>query len=185
MKSFDFIKNKKHLRRYLVYSTITLIILLLVILSFDMLKSFIITIALVAIASVSKLYKRFLGYSVGFELVTFATIILLFTHNVLVALLLSMLMLAISTLLAGRISQAMVVQAAIYLIIGLLSLFMQSLEISIAAKILVILYNILLHAVTFLLLRYPIHSSILNFVVNVVTNFILIDLFAAWLHSNI
>ncbi|MFT4304193.1 MAG: hypothetical protein ACMXYG_06525 [Candidatus Woesearchaeota archaeon] len=177
-------KSKK-IKKYLYYLAFFIILILLFILAFDLLKSVIITILLVIIASLSKIYKRFIGYSIGFELVTFCTIIFLFSHNLLVAFLLSMLMLITSSLISGKISQTLPLQGAIYLVLLSISLFLRDLEITLAAKILVVFYNIILHSISLFFFRYPIHSSILNFTINIASNFILIDLLAVLIVSHI
>jgi len=176
-------KNKKvtsQLKRIMIF----LIILAFLLIFFKQFMSFIITIALVVIASLSKIYKRLI-HSIGFELVTFASIIFFFAHGPVLGFILALLMLLASTLISSRITQVFTFQIMIYAFLAVLSIFLRGFDIVTAAKILVVIYNILLHGVGLFIVHYPPHQSVINFIVNVATNFFFLEYTAQWLVSNL
>lgn len=164
-------------RSVLLKISIFLFLVSMIFLFYKEFISVILTLLLIGVASVSKMYKHFTGFSVGFELVTFVSIIFFFSHGFALGLILSILMLILSTLLSGKFSQVFVFQIMIYFAIGLLSIFLRGLGISRGGKILVIIYNIALHSVSLFLLRMPIHSSVVNLAVNLSVNIVLLDYF--------
>jgi hypothetical protein len=175
---YDSISKNKKLKSFLIKLSIVLIVATFSLFFLKQLFAFTVTLLLVVLASVSKIYKKFIGFSIGFELVTFASIIFFFSYGFGLGLMLSTLMLALSTLISGRFSHLFIAQWIIYLIIGALSIFLKSLGIQFAGKILVLVYNILLHSFSQFVLHYPIHSTITNFVINLATNFLFMDYFA-------
>jgi hypothetical protein len=184
MKQIISLMNNKKVKVLLNRLLIALAIFLLVLVFFNEVFSFILTVAIVIIASLSKIYKKFI-HSIGFELVTFASIIFFFAYGPLVGFLLAMLMLIASTLISSRITQILTFQAIIYAIMAIMSIFMHGMDITTSAKVLVIIYNLLLHFVGIFIIHYPMPSSVLNFIVNVVTNFFIIDWTAKWVLGNL
>jgi len=179
---FLVVMNNKKVKAHLRKLMIGLIVLSILVLFFSKFLSFILTIILVLIGSFSKIYKRFI-HSIGFELVTFASIIFFFAHGPVLGFLLSLIMLIASTLLSSRITQALTFQAIIYASMAILSIFLLPLGPITAGKILIIYYNIVLHAVGIFLIHYPPHSSVINFIVNAVTGFLILEWTAVWLLS--
>jgi len=177
---YESVSKHKRLRFFLIRLFIILAVFTISLFFFKQLWVVFVTLFLVVIASLSKLYKRFIGFSVGFELVTFASIIFFFSYGFGIGMLLSTLMLISSTLISGRFSQLFVAQWLIYLIVGLSSVALRSLGVLNAGKILVLLYNILLHSLSQFFFHYPIHSTITNFAVNLSSNFLLLDYFSGW-----
>lgn len=176
MKKKNNFKKKTIIRIILV-----LFFLSLSLLFFKQMFSFILTLLIIIIASLSKIYKRIIPYSLGFELVTFASIVFFFAHGFTFGLILSFLTLALSSLISGRFSQIFIFQFGFYIVIGLISIILKPLGIVFAGKFLALLYNILLHTVGLVLLRMPIHSSVITFAVNMSTNIIFFDLFGEYL----
>lgn len=178
--------NNKKVQVLLKRLLIILLVFLIFLVFFNKLMSFVITVALVVIASFSKIYKRLI-HSIGFELVTFAAIIFFYAYGPMVGFLLALLMLIASTLLSSKITQILTFQAIIYAIMAVISIFLKAGNVDIvsAGKVLVVVYNILLHFVGIFIIHYPLPSSIVNFVVNVVTNFFFFDWFGNWLISHL
>jgi hypothetical protein len=158
-----------------------LLFIAILFLFFQQLISVIIVLGLLITGSISKLYKRILPYSIGFELVTFASIIFFFAYGPLIGLILSILMLLASTLLSGKITQIFVAQAMIYASMAVVSLFLFQFDVKTSAKILLIQYNIMVHTAGLLLFNYPIHSALIILVVHLTTNLFFINIFAEWL----
>jgi hypothetical protein len=176
--------NKKKVKYLLKQVMIGLIVLLIALFFFSQLVSFLLTISLVIAGSLSKLYKRFM-HSIGFELVTFASIIFFFAHGVVIGFLLALLMLIASTLLSTKITNIFIYQIIIYVILAVLSIFFRPLGIVTGGKILVILYNIMLHSVGIFLIHYPPHNSVIHFFVNTTVNFFLFEYASLWLLENL
>lgn len=181
LKRYLRIIKRKDAKNILMRIAIVLFMLSLSLFFFKQFISVLITLMIIIIASLSKVYKHITHFSIGFELVTLASIIFFFTHGFTLGLVLSLLMLILSTLVSGRFSQMLAIQFMIYFIIGFMSIFLKGLGIIYTGKILILTYNILLHATGLLLLRMPIHSSIINFTVNITASFVFLDLFGEWL----
>jgi len=169
-----FLKKNKKVTLLLKKITIALIILAIMLIFFNHIMSFVITVALVIIGSLSKIYKRLI-HSIGFELVTFAAIIFFFAHGPIIGFLLAVLMLLASTLISSRITQVFTFQIMIYAVLAILSIFLRGFDIVTAGKVLVVIYNVLLHTIGLLVVHYPPHQSVINFFVNVVTNFFFLE----------
>jgi len=184
MRHFWEIVKSKRFSLLLKKVMIVMLVCMMALFFYKSVISIFLTVLLVIIASISKLYKRVI-HSIGFELVTFASIIFFFTHGPLVGFLLSLFMLIASTLISSRITNILVFQAMIYGIMAVLSLFLAPLGIITAAKVLVVFYNILLHFIGIFVIHYPPHNSVLHFIVNVVTTFFIIDWTALWLVAHI
>ncbi len=183
MKHWWELTKKKKVRGTLKKLMIGLIIFSLLLFFFSDIFSFILTIFLVIIGSFSKIYKRFI-HSIGFELVTFASILFFFTHGAVMGFILAILMLIASTLLSSRITQVLVFQIMIYGFLAILSIFLQGFGVVTGGKILIITYNILLHFVGIFIIHYPPHQSVINFTVNAVTTIFFLETTSLWLVSH-
>lgn len=111
-------------RKYLTYSSIFLLILLLLFLFKKQSISIIFSIMLIIVGSMSNLFKRITGINVGIEFITFATIIFLYSYGPVFALATCLLMLIISSLSTGQIAPTTFTSFGMYCIIALISMFM-------------------------------------------------------------
>jgi len=119
-------KLNKRFRLYLIYSTILLVLMLLILLFSKDILSIFVVIALILIASFSKIYKRFTGkLSFGFELVTLVTILFAYRIGIIFAIVAAIFMVIASEFISARFLMIHVMvqclnYAVIALVVGIL-----------------------------------------------------------------
>jgi len=124
-----------------------------------------------SIGIISILWKRFLQVSLGFELITFITVVFCFAFSPLFAMLAAIIMMVVGSILNARLCIPMFVQIAAYVVICLLSFPLLSLNVAIAGIILTLVFNLTIHfAYIFIFGFSPINSVIslsLSMLVNI------------------
>ena len=141
-------KAKRELKKYLVYSSIVLAILFIFIITNTDIVSVLITLLLITAASLSKIYKRITSLSIGFELVTLATILFAFKIGIVFAIVASLFMLIASEFISGKIlPQALAFHVIAYVIIAIVAgVFISTGNFLQWAIILIIFRNVFLFA---------------------------------------
>jgi hypothetical protein len=173
--------KKKKIQVFLKKAAILLFLFSLSLVFFKQFLSVFATLVIITLASISKIYKHMIHFSIGFELVTFATIIFFYAHGFTFGLVLSLLVLVLSTLVSGRFSRMFIVQAGLYLSMGVLVFILRPIGIVSIGKILIIFYNVFLHLIGILIMQMPPHSTMLNLTVNIASNWIFFSYFSEWL----
>ncbi len=165
---------KNYIKKYVILLVSILIILIL----FQRFKAIILTLLLISIGIISIFWKRFIQLSLGFELITFITIIFCFAFSPLFAMLAATTMLIIGSILNGRLCIPMFIQIAAYFIICLLSFLLLGLNVSIAGIILTLVFNLVIHTTYILALGFNPINSIISFTLNMLINLFLFTHFA-------
>ena len=175
-KAFDSQLKKLNFKKVLYTSILVLILLFIFLFAKISIGAFILAIVLFVAAIFSKFYKHVTGTSLGFELVTFASICFFFAfESHVAAIILSLIMLILSTFLSGQITPAFFVEAVLYIIIGLVVIALGDFSV-VKAMILVVLYNIVLQAVA-MLGGFPFPRALINFIINIAVNYFLFTRF--------
>jgi hypothetical protein len=115
------ILNRK-LRPIFVYSSIVLLIVLFILIFSEHLVSMIFTFMLLLLGSLSSAFKKMFGVDVGLEFITFSTILFLYSHGFIFALVACIIMIFISSLIRGQFGLGTITGFGMYVVIGLLSL---------------------------------------------------------------
>jgi len=171
--------RSRKFRYALIKYTVILSVVLLMLLFRKQTISIIVTIGLILLGSLSKLYKRFTNHSIGFELITFITVLFFFSHGFIFGIIAAFIMNVLGFLVNGRFSTALVVQMVSYILIGLFSLVLHPLDFSVSAKILIVLYNIVSFILFLMLGSNPARGF--TIVVNIMVNFFLINHFGLYM----
>lgn len=163
--------NKKA-KRLLIYAIIWIVVTLVVIIFRKQLFSAFIVILLIIIASASKIYKRFSSISLGFELVTPITILFAYKINVFFAVFSAIIMLILSSFIAGKFDfPGMFMEIGVYIVISLITFVFSFMTFASIATGMIILRNAMLLPLGILVLgRSPVQIGIVvvsNIVINI------------------
>ncbi|MCB9359378.1 hypothetical protein H6503_05585 [Candidatus Woesearchaeota archaeon] len=111
-------KVKKKLKLFGFYSLIVFLVLIILMLFNVPVGKIILIAIMMGIATVSKLYKHFIGISIGFELITPVVIIFAYTLNPLFTIVAAVLMVVVSEFISGQVyTNNMIAQIIIYVFI--------------------------------------------------------------------
>ena len=168
-----FFSSKRY--RKLILKVITIVTGILIILFFGKtILSIMIAIILLAVGILSKLYKRFIGMSIGIEFVTLISILFCFHYGFFFGFCAAVFMTIVAGLINGRLGMAIVPQIISYFLISVISLLLQGVPFSLSAKILVIIYNISTFTMMVFLGARP-EKGIFNIALNIAVNLLCIN----------
>jgi hypothetical protein len=112
-------KVKRNLKRYVLYSSILLALMLVLYLTRINPVSILVMGSLIIVAAMSKVYKRVTSMSIGFELVTPAVMIFAFKVDILFAIVSAVFLVIASDFISGRIiPNAIIFEIIAYIIIS-------------------------------------------------------------------
>jgi len=169
------LKISKKVQKYLIKSMIVLFLIMITMFFTKTIISIAVSIILMTIGIISTLYKKVINLPIGFELTTFVTIIFAFAHSPLTAFIASIIMTIAGAALINRICIPVMIKIVVYGIVCSVALFFDPEQIRAGGKILVILFNILLHATYVFIFRFKIENSVISFILNIILNIFLID----------
>ncbi|MBS1266344.1 MAG: hypothetical protein MAG795_00311 [Candidatus Woesearchaeota archaeon] len=164
---------KKDALKYL-FVAIGVFLLLLVFLKF---KSVFLTIFLVILGIVSVLWKRFIRVSLGFELITFVTIVLCFGINPVFAFFAATIMVIVGSFISGRVCIPMFVKIGAYGVVCLVSALFLGSNIVVRGIVLALINNLVLHFCYIFVFGFSPANSALDFALNMMLNFFLFTRF--------
>lgn len=144
--------------------------------------SVVVVLGLILLGIVSLFWKRYVRLSLGFEMITFATVLLAYSLNPLLAILAGIIMVVIGNYLAGRICMPIFAQIIAYTAVAIFASVLPY-DIASTGKICTIIFNLVLHAMYILLFRFRIENSVLSFILNTVINFFLFGNFSMLFYS--
>ncbi|MFT4343142.1 MAG: hypothetical protein ACMXYE_00165 [Candidatus Woesearchaeota archaeon] len=164
-------RMRKKIRLYGFYVSLVLFLLgALMLFGVSPMKLFVISF-LILLGCISRLYKHFVGISIGFELVTPITIVLAYTTDFFFALIAGQFMFLVSTLLSGRLNAvAMVVQMSVYAVITLLTVLFSAVPFVTLAVFLVFVRNIVLWLMMVMLFGVDFFKATLATLPNIIIN---------------
>lgn len=157
---------------------IPLIIIFIVLVLFQRFNAIIISMLLIIIGTLSIFWKRFINISLGFELITFVTIIFCFTISPLFAMVAAAIMTTVGSILNGRLCIPMFVQIAAYIIISVISIPLLGTEIVTAGILLALIFNIILHSSYIFMFGFNPINSLMSFVFNMLLNIFMFTRYA-------
>ena len=133
----------------------------------------------IGLGAFSVFYRRFVYFNLGFELVTFFTVIICFAFNPFVGIIAAIIMLVLAAFITGRICIHLLIRIVVYILLCLITALMLGGDVIIAGKIITIIMNLLFFVIYFFMYGFnPIDFfSILS---NIVINFILFSKFAEY-----
>jgi len=164
----DLIPNnlKKEIKKYLP-AVIGVFLVLLLVIKF---KSVFLTLLLLILGIVSIFWKRFVKMSLGFELITFVTIVLCFGINPVFGFVAAVIMVIVGSFISGRICIPMFVKIGAYAVVCLVSLPFLNMNIVITGILLALLYNIITHFVYVFVFGFNPVNSVIDFILNMLLN---------------
>lgn len=184
MKIKRIILDRKKYSSVIVSSLILLILLIvsMAVLYHKAIISNVFTILLLALGCMSKQFKRMTGnLDFGIEFVTFATILFLYSHGIVFAIIASLLMMVVSSLSVGELKLDIFLSFGMFIILGMVYIVMvfifPSISIVAGGIILVIAYN-LLSIVVFSLLGFDLFKNVIYFAGSIIFNYILFRYFS-------
>ncbi|MFT4303627.1 MAG: hypothetical protein ACMXYG_03615 [Candidatus Woesearchaeota archaeon] len=139
-------KINKTLRLFGFYSGVIVGVLLLLMLFNVPIGQILIIVLMIIIGTISKLYKHFIGISIGFELITPVVIILAYTLNPLFTIIAAIFMVVIAEFISGQIyPNNIIVQIGVYIVIVVsVLLFSRAVDFIPLANSLIIFRNVVL-----------------------------------------
>lgn len=158
--------NKEDLKKIL-FMILTLLVAIILISKF---RTFILSILLIAIGSLSIIWKRFVRISLGFELITFISVIFCFTHGPYFAIVAAIIMTVTGSIINGRLCIPMFVQIFAYALICLLFFIVSGLGVVGSGIILALFFNIIIHSIYIFIFGFNPINSISAFVLNMIVN---------------
>jgi len=156
------------------------IVLLLMILLFrKKVFSMTITLLLILAACILPIYKRLIFVSLGFELITFCSVVFAFAFGPLVAVICTLIIVAASSFISWGLDTAMLPKMGVYILMTLLAALLSGFEISLAGKIITVVMN-LAFAVIYYFMYGPAQllSGTLSIVINIIFNFVIFTKYA-------
>lgn len=170
LRLLEYLEKKKKVR------LIGLAILLILSLIFrSHLKEFSIVLILFVLAAISVVYKKFGHIPIGFELISFNFIILIFAYNPIVAIVVTILVCVTSRILTAGLDPTFFIQIGLYTLLGFFSYFILGLGLVMTGMIIVVLYNIIKRMIyTFAFGYDPVTNLIAGFL-NISINYFLLS----------
>jgi hypothetical protein len=138
-------KIKGHIRKYLAYIGILMILFMLALLLRVDIKKIVIITLLIIIASICKVYKQFTSISIGFEVVTPITILFAYRVGIFFAIASSIFMVISSEFISGRMNgHSVSIQIIIYLLLSIIAGLFSATAFIPLALVLIVLRNVIL-----------------------------------------
>jgi len=160
-----------------IYLIIALIILIIV-LRFAILLFPIVILMIIGI--VSKMYKLFTGFSIGFELITFPVILIAVKYGVVPAVICAIIMEIMSGFLTGSVGPATLVHIITYIIISVLGAIISGGNIIVVGKSLVLIYLIISQVGLIFSYGFQPHRSLIIIIVTLLVNWYLFNNWAVF-----
>jgi hypothetical protein len=157
------------------YYLIPLLIILVVIFH-KAITSLVLLVMMMALGALSVFYRRFVYFNLGFELVTFFTVVICFAFNPGVGIIAAIIMLVAAAFITGRICVHLLIRIVVYILLCLLTFALLGGSIATAGKIITIVMNVLFFFIYLFMYGFnPI--DIFPIVANIFINFLLFSKF--------
>ena len=169
--------NTKILQKH--YSKILFVLLIILALLFfgKRIVAILAIIFFLSLGILSLIWKRFVRLSLGFELITFVTVLFAISYGAFFAITTAVIMVIVGNYFAGRICLPMFVQIAAYVLVAIVASFFAAAQVKFAGMLCAVIFNLVLHLTYVFFMRFRIENSIMSFVLNLVVNF--------WLFSTV
>lgn len=170
LRILEYLEEKKKVR---LIGFAILILLSLIFISH--LKSFIIVLILYVLASVSVLYKKLGHIPLGFELISFTFVTLIYSYGPIFAIIVTILVCITSRILTAGLDPTFFLQIGLYTLLGFFSYALLDMGIVVGGMILVILYNIIKRLIYSLALGYDPVTNLIAGTLNLIINYFLLS----------
>ncbi len=136
--------------------------------------SIIVSLILIFLGAFSTIYKRFIDASIGFELVTFATIVLCAAHGSIIGFIASIIMVILGAFLINKLCMVQLMKIAGYAAVCLVMYISGGMFGIVALGIAMsLLFNIIMHGIYVLGFGFNPGNSAISFVLNMMLNIFL------------
>lgn len=160
------------------YYIVPLLVIMLIVFH-DAIKSLLLLTATVSLGAFSVFYRRFVYFNLGFELITFFTVIICFAYNPLVGAVSAIIMLVLAAVITGKIHIHLLIRIMVYTFLCIIVAFMLGGSIITAGKAITIIMNMMFFVVYFFMYGFnPI--DLFSILSNIIINFILFSRFAEY-----
>ncbi len=174
LRILEYLEKKKKVR-LLGFALIILLSLIFI----QHLKEFIVISLLFILASISVFYKRFVNIPIGFELISFTFVVLIFAYSPVFAIIMTIAIAITSRILTAGLDPTFFIQIGLYTLLGLFSFLIIDFGIVVGGMILVIAYNIIKRVIYVVAIGYDPVTNVIAGSLNIVINYFLLVRFGS------